>query len=399
MEENVDSNSQEDKVPQESPIDSTPVITESNENNNNVIQEEPLKQAEPFKKKLPASEWFAEMGWKNNPFTFSILPELFVGYRSQLERALLALEERHKIVYLAGPTGSGKTTFLKLLEEQLPKEFDVLYMAKPPRQSEKFIDVFNNKYKKPWYAFWNSEIKNLYEIPAVLNAKLKGKHLVVMLDEVHESEIEALEWLRVLGDQVDNMSVLLSGLPIFESHLKDNLETFRKRIAVKIELVSLTKEETAALVRKRIQHVGGSGSEFSPDVLEFIFAQSGGFPREVLRICDELVNQAILSGTKEFSVSPVAQEEIVSQVSLSIIDEMTPMQKNIIELLAKNPMSPGDIANATDLAKYKSRQHAVRSINNVMKKLYEDGYLERRRSDKAYIYSLSGKLRTIVVKR
>ena len=396
MKENIDDTSQSTPEPQEEIMESTPVITE---NNNTVIKEESTKLVESYTKKTTGADWFAEMKWKGNPFTFSILPELFVGYRSQLERVLLALEERHKLVYLAGPTGSGKTTFLKWLEEQLPHGFDVLYVAKPPQQPEKFIDIFNNKYKKPWYVFWNSDIKNLYEIPEFLNEKLKGKHLVVMFDEAHESEIEVLEWLRVLGDQVDNISVLLSGLPILESHLKDNLETFRKRIAAKIELVSLTKEEMISMIRKRIQHAGGSGSEFSLEVLDFIFAQSGGFPREVLRICDELVNQAILSGTKEFSVNPVAQQEVVSQISLSIVDEMTPMQKEVVELLAKNPMSPGDIANAIDLTKYKSRQHAVRSMNNVMKKLYEDGYLERRRSDKAYIYSLSGKLRTIVVKR
>jgi hypothetical protein len=231
-----------------------------------------------------------------------------------------------------------------------------------------------------------------------MNQKLKGKHLVVMFDEVHESSLETLEWLRVLSDQVNNMSVVLSGLPVFESHLKDKLETFRKRIAAKIELVSLTKEETIDMVKKRIQFAGGSGNEFSQSILDYIFIQSGGFPREILRVCDELVNQAILSGTNQFAVSAAAQQDVVNKVSLSIVDEMTPMQRDIIELLAKNPLSPGEIANTINLEKYKSRQHAVRSINNIMKKLYEDGYLERRRSDKAFVYSLSGKLRTIVVK-
>ncbi len=401
----VDEDGEKENSPVESQDQQQAVTPTKTENNNTVIPERPSQPlesvpqtAEPPKHLTPA-EWFTEMRWKTNPFTFSILPELFVGYKPQLERLLLALQERHKFVYLAGPTGSGKTTMLKWIEEQLAKEFDVLYIAKPPEKAEQFIDIFNSHYKKPWYAFWNSHIRNIYEIPQFLNMKLKDKHLVVMFDEAHESEIDVLEWLRVLSDHVNNMSVLLSGLPVFEAHLKDHLETFRKRIAAKIELVSLTKEETESLIRKRIRHVGGSGNEFSPELLDFIFSQSGGFPREVLRICDELVNQAILSGAREFAMQPAAQEQVAAQVSLSILDEMTPMQKEIVELLTKNTMSPGEIANTLDLAKYKSRQHAVRSINNIMKKLYEDGYLERRRSDKAYIYSLSGKLRTIVVKR
>ncbi len=395
MEDDMASN---ENKPSEEPIKAEQFTPGIASNDNIVIEEKQEPQQELPKKKLTVAEWFSEMHWTGNPFTFSIIPDLFVGYRRQVERLLMALEERHKFVYLAGPTGSGKTTMLKWISEQMPKEFDVLYIAKPPERPEQFIDIFKARYRKSWFAFWVSNMRNIYEIPDHLNEKLKGKHLVVMFDEAHESEIEVLEWLRVLSDQVDNMSVLLSGLPVFENHLKDKLETFRRRIAAKIELVSLTKEEMQSMIRKRIQHVGGSGSEFSPELMDFIYAQSGGFPREVLRICDELVNQAILAGTKEFATAPAAQEEVASQISLSIIDDMTPMQKEIIELLTKSPMSPGDIANSIDLQKYKSRQHAVRSMNNIMKRLYEDGYLERRRSDKAYIYSLSGKLRTIVVK-
>jgi general secretion pathway protein A len=349
-------------------------------------------------KKLTAPQWLDKMGWKQNPFTFSIMPDLFVGYKPQFERVMMALDERHKFVYLAGPTGSGKTTMLKWLMSNLGKNIDCIYIAKPPERPHQLIDVINSKYKNPWFAFWKKEIKSIYEIPQFLNEKLKSKYLVVMFDEAHESNLDVLEWLRVLSDQVENMSVVLSGLPVFEAHLKDKLETFRKRIAAKIELVSLTKEEMQDMIRKRIAHVGGSGNEFSQELLDFIFVQSGGFPREILRICDELVNQAILSGKMEFAVSKEEQKEAAAQVSLSIVDEMTPMQKDVIECLAKNPMTPGEIANTINLEKYKSRQHAVRSINNIMKKLYEDGYLDRRRSDKAYVYSLSGKLRTIVVK-
>ncbi len=373
----------------------TPVIEQSN---NAVItpQQEPIPDIP--KKNTTALEWFAQMGWKGNPFTFSIIPEMFVGYKSQFERVQMALEERHKFIYLAGPTGSGKTTLLMWVMDKLPKDFDALYVAKPPEHPHQFVDLFNGKYPKSKIAFWKKDIKNIYEIPGFLNNKLKNKHLVVMFDEVHESEIEVLEWLRVLSDQVSNMTVVLSGLPVFETHLKDKLETFRKRIAAKIELVSLTKEEMQFMIEKRIRYVGGRGDEFSPQLLDFIFVQSGGFPREILRICDELVNQAILAGSTEFALNVQEQKQAADQISLNIVDDMTPMQREIIESLSKNPMTPGEIANSINLEKYKSRQHAVRSINNIMKKLYEDGYLDRRRSDKAFVYSLSGKLRTIVVK-
>ena len=74
------------------------------------------------------------------------------------------------------------------------------------------------------------------------------------------------------------------------------------------------------------------------------------------------------------------------------------MQKNILETLAKGSYTPGDIANMLNLEKYKSRQHAVRSVNNIMKRLLADGFIERRKRDKAFVYSLAPQLRTILVK-
>jgi hypothetical protein len=115
-------------------------------------------------------------------------------------------------------------------------------------------------------------------------------------------------------------------------------------------------------------------------------------------MCDELINEAILKDT-DVSEELVSKEEIEEYVYPSIIEKMTPMQKQVIDLLSKNSLSPGQIVDSIGIEKYKSRQHAVRSINNIVKKLYEEGYLERAKADKTYIYSLSGKLRTIVVKR
>ena len=347
-------------------------------------------------------EWLKLMKWETNPFVFNIVPSLFVGYKSQAERIMISLEERHKFILILGPTGSGKTTILKWLPARL-KKFDILYIGKPPQRIDEFVEIFNNKYRRPWYAFWDREIRNVYQIPDMLNKKLKTWHLVIMVDEAHEANTEVLEWLRVLNDQVLNLSIVLSGLPVFEDQLRNNLETFAKRITAKVELLSLTKEETKELVKMRIMYAGGTGSEFSDDVINSIYEYTGGFPREIIRVCDELVNNAMLKGKTqiEFDIYEKKEErtEEARPVTMSILDKMTPMQKEILEMLSKKPLTPGQIANALDLSKYKSRQHAVRSVNNVVKNLMEDGYLERRKEEKAFVYSLSPKLSTLFVKR
>ncbi len=368
------------------------------------ILETPQTLTKEISEKMPeksnrTKEWMNEIGWSRSPFTFSIVPELFVGYIEQVNSIVTLLEEKHKVILLVGPTGSGKTTLLKWVSGNLPEEFDYIFIGKPPERAEEFVDIFNEKFRVPWYKrLFTSNIKNIHQIPEKLNKKLK-KHLVIMFDEAHESSIDVLEWLRVFSDQVNNMSVLIAGLPSFDEKLSE-LETLRKRIVTKTELISLTKEETTELIRKRIASVGGKDLRpFNADIISEIYEKTGGFPREVIRICNDLVNKAVkaykFDVTRDMLIGEKAEEK---KVSLDILDRMTPLQKEIMQLLSKGAYTPGEVANSLDLSKYKSRQHAVRSINNIMKRLMAEGFLERSKRDKAYIYSLVPQLKTILIK-
>jgi type II secretory pathway predicted ATPase ExeA len=343
--------------------------------------------------------WLSRMGWHENPFTFNIMPSIFVGYKDQITRIMMAIEEKHKVMLILGPTGSGKTTLLKWITNNLDDDFQAVYIPKPPENTAEVVDLFNNTFRRSLInRLFSRKLKSVYEIPEFIHKKTKKKHLVLMFDEAHESDVDILEWLRVLCDQSDNISIIISGLPVFEDKIRDKLETLRKRVSAKIELLSLTKEETAELIRKRIVNVNGKGTEFD-DVIDYVYEKTAGFPREILRVCDELVNQAIARGTLVIDKSLIKQDITLDEnLSTAVIDSMTPMQRDIIELLAKQPMTPGQVVNSLNIEKYKSRQHAVRSANNIMKALYEDGYLERRKADKAFVYALSGRLKTVVVK-
>ncbi len=343
---------------------------------------------------MEVKDWLSAMHWSINPFTFAIAPQLLVGYKEQIEIVMRAIEERHKLLLILGPTGSGKTTFQKWLISNLDRKYETVFIGKPPARAEQFVDIFNEKY--PTF-MGIGRLRNLYQLPAFLNKKLGNKRLLVFFDEAQEASIEVLEWLRVLTDQVENMSVILAGLPVFEEKLS-NLETFRKRVAAKIELLYLTKEEMHEMIRKRIMSVGGTGEEFN-NVINFIYEKSAGFPREVIRICNDIVNDAIIRGNVEITpLEEKKEEEKVIIPSMTILDKMTPMQREVLEILSSKSMTPGGIANAIDIAKYKSRQHAVRSINNVVKNLFEEGYLERIKKDKAFVYNLAPRIRTLFVR-
>ena len=343
--------------------------------------------------------WLDSRGWKQNPFTFSINPSLFVGYKKQAETLLTMLEEGHKLCLILGPTGSGKTTILKWLMKEEQK-YDYLYLPKPPNKPEDFVDIFGERFKISWISrlFGTQNIKTLYEIPALLEKK-QEKKLIILLDEAQEADIEVLEWLRVLSDQSDKLVIILAGLPVLEDILRDKLESLRKRIVARMELVSLTKEDTKELIRKRIIEVGGKGDEFSAEVVEYVYQSTAGFPREVIRLCNDLVNKAIETNKPIDSTlfeKPPEKPEKEEEPTLELA--ITSMQRQILEMMSAQPLSPGQIADNLDLTKYKSRQHAVRSINNILKDLLARNFVERAKQDKTYIYNLSPRLKTMFVK-
>ena len=75
----------------------------------------------------------------------------------------------------------------------------------------------------------------------------------------------------------------------------------------------------------------------------------------MIRICDEMINNAMQFGTTKITASLFGSEKekkVEKEISLNILDTLTPTQKQIIELM-KKPMTPGEIADILNLEKLK----------------------------------------------
>ena len=355
---------------------------------------------------------FKKFGWTTNPFTFKIDPTLFTGYTEQVKAILEHISNRHKIALITGPTGSGKTTFLKWLETNVDGVAK-LYISKPPEKAEDFINIFTDIFPP---SFWERILKRaptLFNLPAYVNKKLKGVYLLFLLDEAHEIGHDILEWLRVLTDQI-NMSLIMAGLPALEQNIKVNLETLNQRITTRINLIALDKSESRQLIQKRIQSVGGSGiSPFTDSAIDVIYNRTGGFPREVLRLCDKLITDVAEKGLdlidntavesyREFKEEIKFEQPAVTFVptppSETHIRDLPYKQRKILELLSKVEwLTPTAIAEQLDFKSYKSRGHAIRSMNNILHRLMLEGFVQRETKGKAYMYALTPKVKTIFV--
>jgi type II secretory pathway predicted ATPase ExeA len=356
---------------------------------------------------------FTKWGWKENPFVLKIDPKLFVGYNEQVNAVLNHIKNKHKIALVTGKTGAGKSTFLKWLESNY--DTSKLYVSKPPINAEDFVGLFTDIFG---FSIWEKLLgkkPTLYSLPNYINKKLKDNHLVFLVDEAHETNKEVLEWLRVLTDQIGNVSLVMAGMPMLEEKIKSDLETLDQRITTRINLTSLDRSEVKELIKRRIEDAGGDGIKpFTDGAIDKIYDKTGGFPREVLKLCDRLVNSALeknvdaiddklIEEHKEIELPKVRLEEpVVTFMPKPPTEEqlrnLPYKQRIILELLYKKDwLTPTAIVEDLDLKSYKSKSHGIRSVNNILKRLMLDGYVQRESRGKAFMYALTPKLKTMFV--
>lgn len=341
--------------------------------------------------------------WQSNPFTFQIIPELFVGYEKETGSIRDGLQSGNKFTLILGPTGSGKTTLIKSLMNNLDGDFHrVIYLPKPPRDSRDWISVFFDMARP---GRLKSLIRggnglNIYNLSDRVDRKLSGRKLLLFIDECQESTVESMEWLRAITDHIENLYVVMSALPVFEGTLKSRLESLLRRVGTRVELTTLTKSETRELIKKRITYTGGEDIRpFTSNTVDYIYQRTGGFPREVLRVCGELVNEAIGKNISTIDMDFLRERHQPEQrLSIEAVDALPERQRLILDTLSKGiQMTPSEVIDDLDLEEYKNRDNAIRSVNNLLRRLMKEGLVERKKVGKTYKYVVSSKFQTLMV--
>ncbi|MBW6451180.1 MAG: AAA family ATPase [DPANN group archaeon] len=389
-------------------------------------------------KSIQNYDWYTEMGWTRNPFSLDIYPELFVGHENEIKTIKNSIKNNQKFILITGPTGIGKTTFLKWITTQ----YDTVYIPKPPIDEKELVTIFKNTILKKTIIekiiakLTGEQDVNIYNLAEMINKHKKNKQLIFIVDEAHETSLHVLEWLRTLTDHIENSILILSGLRKLKTDKLNNIETLDTRINVNVQLSTLTKNESVKLVKKRIESVGGQNiNPFTLDTISEIYTICGGFPRETIKICNKLILNAI--NTKSMIIDNIDEENEntqedkkqltehtdknntiqmvnkeqreqksvlyhkymtdTNQITRNSIDMLTKKQRDIINILSNKPATPTNIINIISLKEYKTKNHALRSINNILRRLVDSGYITRERQGKAYIYKLTPKVKVFLI--
>ncbi len=347
-------------------------------------------------------EWFDEVGLERNPFTLRIDPDLFVGYEKELRKLTYHIQEDRKFAMVSGATGAGKTTLLKLVEERFNGSSEVLYLSKPPEYNE-MVDIFTEEIKPSLLGRIFGVNVSIHDLSSYLTNRLNG-NLLLMVDEAHEADVKVLQWLRTITDQVEEIQLIFAGLPTIDEKLKENVETLKSRVTTKIELTTLDEEETRDLIRRRIEDAGGDGiSPFTDDCVKEIYEKTGGFPREVLKICDKMINWALENDKKELDElkgfeDDMEKEEESKERGRDFLKDLPYKQREIVKILSEeDELFPSDIAEELGTDSYKTKQHAVRSVNNILRRLLKEDIIERKKRGKGYVYFLDTKTKNLLV--
>jgi general secretion pathway protein A len=233
-----------------------------------------------------------------NEKPFAITPDPRYLYLSErhaeaLAHLLYGINEAGGFVQLTGEVGTGKTTIVRSLLAQTPKNAEIALILNPKMTAPEFLLTICEELGIGVPDSALQSLKDLVDILShyLLRAHAAGQRVVLVVDEAQNLSPEVLEQVRLLTNLETNtqklLQIILIGQPELRELLSRNeLRQLAQRITGRYHLNPLSREETAAYVRHRLRVAGATTDIFSPQALGEVFRLSQGVPRVINVICD-----------------------------------------------------------------------------------------------------------------
>lgn len=239
--------------------------------------------------------YLAHFGFTESPF--SIAPDshfLFLTGRHQeaLAHLVYGIQEGNGLLLFTGEVGTGKTTVLRYLLEQLPENTHIALILNPKLSELEFLETICDELGVP-YPKDSQSFKTLQNAlnEHLLETYRNGGHTVLIIDEAQHLSPELLENIRLLTNLETQkrklLQIVLVGQPELRSLLEHpTLKQVAQRIVARYHLTPLSRRETKGYIAHRLQKVGGEGSLFSSLAFRKIFFLTRGVPRLINILCD-----------------------------------------------------------------------------------------------------------------
>jgi len=223
------------------------------------------------------------------------------------------IESGKGLVVVIGEVGTGKTTILRWIMQQLDRTVLVAYIFNPRLSVPEFyqhvatlLDVQK----------WETKSELLMELGRSLESRhSRGLRTVIIIDEAQGLSPHVLEEIRLLSNFESNtakqLQIVLTGQPELRQVLNDpDLRQLKQRIALRCVIKPLPNvDETERYIMSRLLVAGAKRTDiFSPDAIDYIFRCSEGIPRSINNLCDNALLAGFAAG--ETTIGSSIIEEI-----------------------------------------------------------------------------------------
>ena len=240
-------------------------------------------------------------GFREKPFNLTPDPRfvfLSRNHREAFAHLLYGISNRVGFISLTGEVGSGKTTVLRALLNQLDADhYRTALIFNPRLSGPELLQTINRELgiSSP-SSDHSSPLDALNSF--LLQQNAEGRIVVLVIDEVQNLEAPVLEQIRLISnletDREKLIQIVLSGQPEFAQTLeKKEMRQLSQRITVRYHLQPLGFQDTVGYINHRLVTAGAKGGDlFSRRALKRIYHYSQGLPRLINAVCD----RALLAG-------------------------------------------------------------------------------------------------------
>ncbi len=235
-------------------------------------------------------------GLKEQAFSIAVNPRyLYMSHQHKeaLAHLLYGVKEGG-FVMLSGEVGTGKTTIIRCLLEQLPPDTEIAIILNPMSNIKELLcticDEFGIIYDKE-----DPSVKTLTDLlqQHLLDNHKKGKNTILLIDEAQLLSAEVLEQIRLLTNLETSTKKLLQIVLVGQPELNEllaqpRLRQLSQRITARFHLTPLTLEETERYISHRLSVAGMQKDKnpFTPRIVKQIHRFTGGIPRMINVLCE-----------------------------------------------------------------------------------------------------------------
>lgn len=175
----------------------------------------------------------------------------------------------------------------------------------------------------------------------LLDAYARGRHTVLIIDEAQNLSTDVLEQVRLLTNLETStqklLQIILIGQPELRTLLaREDMRQLAQRVTARYHLEPISRDETSAYIRHRLQICGSSQAIFNKRAVDKIQQLSGGIPRLINVLSDRSMLGAFVEGKTQVDVKVVkkaASEVLAAGSNEKIRRNRLPLLLGVLSLL------------------------------------------------------------------